>query len=99
MHALASHLHTSVAAVERGMSAREFNSWLRWMDQEQAGPRWERVRHAELLAAVHNGACERRGGGLFSAADFLPQPQPETPEHPDRQALRAELARMWGNAA
>lgn len=101
MHALASHLHTSVAAIERGMSAQEFARWQVWMHAEQVGPAYDRLRHAELMAAVHNGACSKVGGGAFGAADFMaPDPwQPsETSDEPaapaDKARIRAELKRM-----
>ena len=73
MHALAAVLGTSTAAVERGVSAREFAHWVRWMEDEQVGPEWDRLRYAQLLAAIYTGPSQRVGGGAFKAADFMPQ--------------------------
>ena len=97
MHALASTLKTSTQAIEAGLSAREFSDWCRWMDAERVGPRWDQVRHAELMAAVANGACQRKGGGLFSAADFLPADPWAEPERVDRESIRRQLAAMERN--
>lgn len=105
MHALAHALNTTTADIER-WSAREFNERLAWMDAEQIGPFWERARHAQLLAAIANGACERTGGGMFSAKDFLPEPQDQdAPEAGERTAeeiaeeFRRRFAAMdWAGA-
>lgn len=91
MHALASHLGCTVGHLEQTMSAREFSDWMAWMATEQVGPFWQRLRHAEVMAAVHNGACEKRGGGVFTWQDFMPA-EPAEPMTPER--MRAELAAM-----
>lgn len=97
MHALASHLKTSVAAIERGMSAREFGHWQVWLDAERIGPAWDRVRHAELMAAIHNGACTKRGGGTFDTRDFLPDDPWVFPVEQDAATIARELKRMEGS--
>lgn len=80
------------------MSALELSEWVAWLDAEQVGPWWDRLRHAELMAAVANGSLTKRSG-LFSAADFLPAdpwlppPKPLTAEQ-TRARLQAELAGM-----
>lgn len=103
MHALAHSLKTTTAEIERRFSALEFNERVAWMEMEQVGPRWERRRHAELLAAIANGACERRGGGMFTAADFIRDPwaPPAEPKKPatkeeERAALEAQIKAMEG---
>lgn len=92
MHALASHLKTTVHALERGMSAREFIQWCAWMDEEQVGPAWDRIRHAQALAAIYNGPHEREGGGMFTAGDFLPKDEPEEQTDAERVAEEFRLA-------
>lgn len=87
MHALASHLKTTVAAIERGMTAAEFNAWVLWMDAERIGPKWDRIRHAQLQAAIYQGASTREGGGNFEAADFLPPDPFEAPAEEDAEAI------------
>lgn len=96
MHALAVTLGCTVADLERGMSAREFNHWLQWMAEERVGPAFDRLRHAELLAAVYNGASTRADGDKrpWSAADFLPA-EPEPPEEA-AERMRRELQAMEG---
>lgn len=80
MHALAATLHCTVAHIERGMSAREFAQWCAWMAAERIGPAWDRLRHAQLLAAVYGGPAERKGGGTFKPADFMgPDPWEDEP--------------------
>lgn len=99
MHTLAVTLGTTVAAIEQGMSAREFTHWLHWMDAERVGPVFDRVRHAELLAATYNGASTRRGGDKspWTAADFLPPDgwadAPEPARADDAQATYAAVQR------
>lgn len=101
MHALAAVLGTTVQTVERVMSAREFSHWCIWMSRERVGPAWDRLRHAEILAAIYNGATTRAGGGAFGPADFLP-PDPwqvsELPTTKEEEArlLRAQVARLEG---
>lgn len=95
MHALASHLKTTVAELERGMSAREFSHWCAWMDAEQVGPVWDRIRHAQAMAAIYNGPHEREGGGLFTAADFLPKDdQPEADAENLAEQFRQSFSAM-----
>lgn len=72
LHALAMILGTTVAALVPQLSGQEFGRWVVWMQAEQLGPEWDALRHAQLLAAAHNGgAFKRKGGGPFLAADFL----------------------------
>jgi hypothetical protein len=106
MHALATVLHCRVADIERGMSAREFAQWQLWMETERVGPEHDAIRHAEILAATHNGASTKRGGGHWLAADFLPERDPWADEPAPRtgadaaqaeaQALQRGLAQMEG---
>jgi hypothetical protein len=96
MHTLAATLGCTVADIERGMSAREFLHWVHWMDAERVGPVHERVRHAELLAAIYNGASTRADGSRrpWSPADFLPADAEPAEDHAEE--LRRQLASMEG---
>jgi hypothetical protein len=104
MHALASVLHCRVADILSGMSAQEFAHWQEWLRTERVGPEFDAIRHAELLAATHNGASTKRGGGHWLAADFLPETDPwAEPPAPvpaadaaasEAEALRRGLAQL-----
>lgn len=100
MHALAAVLGVTVQVIERGMSALEFSHWCTWMSRERVGPAWDRLRHAEILAAIYNGASTRAGGGAFGPADFLPpdpwQEPAAAPSTKEEEArlLRAQVARL-----
>ena len=71
MFELASHLHTTVAWLEQNLSALEFAEWQAWLQAHQIGPRWEAMRHAELLAAASNGALRRQDSRPWAVADFM----------------------------
>lgn len=82
---LAAHLHRTTAELAATLSAREFARWALWMHAEQVGPHWDRLRHAELMAAAHNGTnVKHRDARPFSALDFFtadpwsPPPAPMT---------------------
>ncbi len=92
MHALASVLHCRVADLLAGMSAQEFAHWQEWLRTERVGPEFDAIRHAELLAATHNGASTKRGGGLWLAADFLPEADPWAEPPPPMAAAEAAAA-------
>lgn len=69
---LATHLHRSTAELVATLSAQEFVRWSLWLHAEQVGPHWDRLRHAELMAAVHNGTnVKHRESRPFSALDFF----------------------------
>lgn len=77
------------------MGAHEFNAWCAWMDEQQVGPAWDQLRHAQLMAAIYTGPSRRQGGGSFKAADFMPRPaeavEPQAPRTPEE--IAADLAR------
>jgi hypothetical protein len=61
-----------VGELQRCLSAQEFTRWCVWMDAEQQGPAWAAMRHAELMAAVHNGGGLRHADGRpFRVEDFM----------------------------
>lgn len=76
-----------MAELEARLSAREFSQWLLWMDAEQVGPAWDTLRHAQLLAALHNGPMSKRDKSAFKASEFVPAnpwaPPGEAPPPPD----------------
>jgi len=89
LHELACVLGCTVGALLPALSAQEFSRWQVWLEAERVGPAWDARRHAELLAAAHNsGRVAKTGGGLFTAADFMP-PDPWTPP-PVARVLNAE---------
>lgn len=82
LFALASHLRTTVSSLQQSLGAQEFVQWMQWMQAEQVGPDWDALRHAELLAAVANGAVVKPDKRMFTAADFQ-RPDPWVP--PDKR--------------
>lgn len=56
------------------MTAQEFGEWKTFFDHEQLHPGADRMRHAVLVAAVHNGPLVRKDKELWSAAHVLPPP-------------------------
>lgn len=61
------------------MSAKEFGEWNTLFALEGLSLAAERLRHAQLLAAVHNGPLTRQDKSLWRAADLLP-PDPWAPQ-------------------
>lgn len=87
LYALAATLGTTVAVLSANLSGQEFARWVLWMNGERVGPQWQQQRHAELMAAVHNGGqVKRQAGGIFRPSDFLPT----DPWNPPRPATPAE---------
>lgn len=80
------------------MSAEEFGEWQAMFTREQLHPAAERMRHAQLLAATHNGALRKPDKTLWKASQFLDtEPwqiedhEPESPQ-PTPQQLAAQVA-------
>lgn len=96
--ALAAFLGTTAAAVLQGMSAQEFTRWQLWMAAEQQGSEWAALRHAELMAAVHNGPHVKHATrGSFAPADFMrADPWAVKPRAADKspEQMAAEHARL-----
>ena len=67
-------MHCTVGELGRRLGAAEFGRWLAFMAAEELGPAAERARHAELMAALHNGPLTRKSKALWSAAEFAPRP-------------------------
>jgi hypothetical protein len=60
------------------MSAEEFGEWKAFYAAEDLYPAAQRLRHAQLVAAIHNGELQRQDKRLWSATDFMP-PDPWAP--------------------
>lgn len=82
------------------MSAEEFGEWKAIFSKEQLHPAAERMRHAQLMAALHNGALRKHDKTNWSAAQFMgvdpweiveeaTEAAPATPEQ-----IAAEVARI-----
>lgn len=69
---LALRLSCTVEELGARLSAREFAEWQIIFQREQLHPSFERLRHAQLLAAVLTGASKRKGGKAWSPSDFMP---------------------------
>lgn len=82
------------------MSAQEFTRWQVWLDAHRVGPGWDALRHAETLAALHNGAMQKPDKRAFTAAEFMPRdpwaPPAPKPTVGSAQAMAAQLAALQG---
>ena len=93
LYELASYLKCTVSTLEATLSAQEFHEWGAWLEAHRIGPRWDALRHAELLTALHNGALKRRDSRLWAEADFTPpDPWDDRPPEPDVQSAEAFMA-------
>lgn len=64
------------------MSGLEFAEFVAFIRAEEATEAHDRLRHAQLLAALHNGPLVRNDKRLFTTADFL-EPDPWAPAEPE----------------
>ncbi|MGH6625141.1 MAG: phage tail assembly protein T [Burkholderiaceae bacterium] len=64
------------------MTAHEFGEWQVYFRNEQQHPAADRLHHAQLLAAAHNGPLSRPDKRLWRAADLMP-PDPWAPAPPE----------------
>lgn len=80
------------------MSAQEFVRWQVWLDAHRIGTGWDALRHAEQLAAAHNGALVKRDKTPWRAADFMPADpwaaQQPPPTVASAQDLAAQIAAL-----
>jgi predicted TIM-barrel fold metal-dependent hydrolase len=76
--ALALRLGCTVEELGQRMSALEFGQWITFFEHEQLHPAADRMRHAQQLAAAHNGPLSRRDGAHWAASMFMP-PNPWAP--------------------
>jgi hypothetical protein len=78
------------------MSAQEFGEWMVFFEREQLHPAADLFRHAQLIAAAHNGPLSRTDKQLWQtshllAADAWAPAEPE-PAPPSLQTLAAQVA-------
>jgi hypothetical protein len=82
------------------MSAQEFTRWQVWLDAHRIGTGWAALRHAEQLAAAHNGALLKQDKSTWRAADFMPpdpwSPPVAQPTVDSAQDMAAKLAALRG---
>lgn len=94
LFAIAAMLGTTVASLMASLTGQEFARWQAWMQAERVGPEWVNLRHAELVAAMHNsGQVKHKDGRLFTAGDFMPRdPWAHQPELTPEQQLAKQQA-------
>jgi hypothetical protein len=61
------------------MSAEEFAEWSVMFTAEELHPAADRMRHAQLLAAMQNGQLTRKSKKLWTAGDFMRDPWAPAP--------------------
>lgn len=82
------------------MSAEEFGEWKAIFSKEQLHPVAERMRHAQLMAAEHNGPMVKRDKSAWQAPQFMGTDPWEMAEEaieviaPTSQQIAAEVARI-----
>lgn len=85
------------------MSGQEFTRWLVFLAEEQRSSAFERLRHAQLLAGLHNsGRVGKQDKSLFTAGDFMPaEPWAEAEESrdPTFEEIAAAAAAMFHGGA
>lgn len=68
-----------------------------WLDAHRIGPRWDALRHAELLAAATNGAMTRRDKRPWTVRDFMPaDPWADPADGPGIESVEDFLAMLPG---
>lgn len=70
------------------MTSEEFTEWSVMFSAEELHPSAERMRHAQLVAALHNGPVPRVDKRRWKANDFLSNPW-ETPAPAAKRRLTA----------
>ena len=80
------------------MSAQEFGEWITYLAHEQLHPAADRLRHAQSMAALHNGPLSKQDKTLWAAAQFMPRdpwaPPPPEPEPMSAADLAAQVKRF-----
>jgi hypothetical protein len=67
-----------VAEIEHGMSAREYEDWWRYHQEEPWGSPWENLLTGIVAAAVYNTRMgRRRGSADVQPRDFLLRTEPQ----------------------
>jgi len=77
------------------MSAQEFGEWITFFQHEQLHPAADRQRHAQLLAAVHNGPLTRNDKALWQSSQLMPAdvwaPPAPPPAPPGAASLQQQV--------
>ena len=82
------------------ISAEEFGEWKAIFSKEQLHPAADRMRHAQLMAAGHNGPLVKRDKSTWSTAQFMGSDPWELVDEaveapaPTSQQIAAEVARI-----
>lgn len=79
------------------MSAEEFGEWQVMFTKEQLHPAADRLRHAQLLAAIHNGELRKADKTRWAASQFLgtdPWQINDQGEEAEQQPTAEQLARQ-----
>ncbi len=80
------------------MSAEEFEEWRVMFANEELHPRVNALRHAQLLAAIHNGQWRRKDKKPWTSPDFIKAdpwaPPPAKKPPPSPAQLMAQVASM-----
>lgn len=81
------------------MSAEEFGEWQVMFNTEQLHPANERLQHAQVLAALHNGPLSKPDKTLWQASRFLDltpwaleEQTPAEPAQPTAEQLAKQVA-------
>ncbi|MDP3625016.1 MAG: hypothetical protein Q8S12_00350 [Hydrogenophaga sp.] len=97
---LALRLGCTVDELGERISAEEFGEWKAFFSKEQLHPAAARMRHAQLMAALHNGALVKRDKTTWTSAQFMSADpwviEEETAEAaaPTPAQIAAEVARI-----
>lgn len=91
---LAWNFGCTVAELEHRLSALEFVEWTIFMQEEGLLPAVHDARHAEVLAALHNGALMKRSRQFWEPKEFLRERWKPRQEAGERRKLRGSKALM-----
>lgn len=84
------------------MSGADFGEWMVFLHRESLMPAHEHGRHADMLAALHNGPLQRKDKKLWDTPHFVwgerwtlpPPPPPKLTKEQSRAQLRAFVKAM-----
>lgn len=93
---LAWNLGCTVAELEERLSGLEWAEWMVFMAEEGVLPVVGDVRHAEILAALHNGPLTKRDRNLWSAKDMMRKRWESKAPAAKRRGSKALIAAVRG---
>lgn len=92
---MALDLGCTVAELGQRMGAAEFGRWKAFHALTESGARNSAERWACVMAGLYNGPMQKKSGGHWAAADFLPKPPRPAKRKPTTGADAARfLAQM-----